>query len=53
MDSAAPSIPLVWHFDHCRFEIVVEDGGGRGQTGSGNQIAAPIAKRVLEAVLSR
>lgn len=20
MDSAAPSIPLVWHFDHCRFE---------------------------------
>lgn len=33
--------------------VVVEDGGGRGQTGSGNQIAAPIAKRVLEAVLSR
>ncbi|MBX9472100.1 peptidoglycan D,D-transpeptidase FtsI family protein [Microcella sp.] len=33
--------------------VVVEDGGGRGQDGSGNQIAAPIAKRVLEAVLSR
>ncbi|UTT63515.1 peptidoglycan D,D-transpeptidase FtsI family protein [Microcella humidisoli] len=33
--------------------VVVEDGGGRGQSGSGNQIAAPIAKRVLEAVLSR
>lgn len=33
--------------------VVIEDGGGRGQTGSGNQIAAPIAKRVLEAVLSR
>lgn len=33
--------------------VVVEDGGGRGQAGSGNQIAAPIAKRVLEAVLSR
>lgn len=33
--------------------VVVEDGGGLGQSGSGNQIAAPIAKRVLEAVLSR
>lgn len=33
--------------------VVVEDGGGRGQSGSGNQIAAPIAKRVIEAVLSR
>ena len=33
--------------------VVIEDGGGRGQSGSGNQIAAPIAKRVLEAVLSR
>ena len=33
--------------------VVVEDGGGRGQSGSGNQIAAPIAKRGLEAVLSR
>lgn len=33
--------------------VVVEDGGGRAQSGSGNQIAAPIAKQVLEAVLSR
>lgn len=33
--------------------VVIEDGGGRGQSGSGNQIAAPIAKQVLEAVLSR
>ncbi|MDI2099158.1 peptidoglycan D,D-transpeptidase FtsI family protein [Ruicaihuangia caeni] len=33
--------------------VVVENGGGRGQNAFGNQIAAPIAKRVLEAVLSR
>jgi len=33
--------------------VVVEDGGGQGQTGSGNGIAAPIAKKVLEAVLNR
>jgi peptidoglycan glycosyltransferase len=33
--------------------VVIEDGGGRGQAGSGNQIAAPIAKRVFEAVLTR
>lgn len=33
--------------------VVIEDGGGRGQAGSGNQLAAPIAKQVLEAVLSR
>ncbi|MEZ3161851.1 penicillin-binding transpeptidase domain-containing protein [Microbacterium sp. BWT-B31] len=33
--------------------VVVEDGGGRGQSGSGNTIAAPIAKRVMEAVLER
>ena len=31
--------------------VVVENGGGLGQSGSGNQIAAPIAQRVLEAVL--
>lgn len=31
--------------------VVVENGGGQGQSGSGNEIAAPIAKRVLEAVL--
>lgn len=33
--------------------VVVEDGGGKGQSGSGNGIAAPIAKRVIEAVLDR
>ena len=33
--------------------VVVEDGGGLGQSGSGNTIAAPIAKRVMEAVLGR
>jgi peptidoglycan glycosyltransferase len=31
--------------------VVVEDGGGIGQNGTGNQIAAPIAKAVLEALL--
>ena len=31
--------------------VVVENGGGLGQSGSGNEVAAPIAKRVLEAVL--
>ena len=33
--------------------VVVEDGGGENQSGSGNSIAAPIAKQVLEAVLSK
>jgi len=33
--------------------VVVEDGGGQGQSGSGNTIAAPIAKQVMEAVLGR
>jgi len=33
--------------------VVVEDGGGQGQSGSGNDIAAPIAKKVMEAVLGR
>ncbi len=33
--------------------VVVEDGGGIGQNGNGNQIAAPIARAVMEAVLSR
>ena len=33
--------------------VVVEDGGGQGQSGSGNTIAAPIAKKVMEAVLDR
>ncbi len=33
--------------------VVVENGGGLGQTGYGNLIAAPIAKKVLEAVLNK
>ena len=33
--------------------VVVEDGGGIGQNGTGNQIAAPIARAVIEAVLNR
>ena len=33
--------------------VVVENGGGLGQSGFGNLVAAPIAKRVIEAVLSR
>ncbi|MFB7249569.1 peptidoglycan D,D-transpeptidase FtsI family protein [Microbacterium sp. NPDC056234] len=33
--------------------VVVEDGGGKGQSGSGNSIAAPIAKKVIEAVLNK
>ncbi|ALX66031.1 peptidoglycan D,D-transpeptidase FtsI family protein [Microbacterium sp. XT11] len=33
--------------------VVVEDGGGQGQSGTGDTIAAPIAKRVIEAVLGR
>ena len=33
--------------------VVVENGGGQGQSGSGNSIAAPIAKKVMEAVLGK
>lgn len=33
--------------------VVVQNGGGLGQDGTGNTVAAPIAKRVLEAVLFR
>ncbi|MCR2800526.1 penicillin-binding protein 2 [Microbacterium sp. zg-Y818] len=33
--------------------VVIEDGGGLGQSGSSNRIAAPIAAKVMEAVLSR
>jgi penicillin-binding protein A len=33
--------------------VVVENGGGRGQDAVGNQIAAPIGKQVLEAVLNK
>jgi peptidoglycan glycosyltransferase len=33
--------------------VVVENGGGRGQNGFGNTVAAPIARQVLEAVLNK
>ncbi|QNO37504.1 penicillin-binding protein 2 [Protaetiibacter sp. SSC-01] len=33
--------------------VVIENGGGRGQSGFGNTIAAPVAKKVIEAVLNR
>lgn len=33
--------------------VVVENGGGHGQSGVGNTVAAPIAKKVLEAVLKK
>ena len=33
--------------------VVVQNGGGLGQSGTGNELAAPIAKKVLEAVLNK
>lgn len=33
--------------------VVIEDGGGRDSGASGNALAAPVAKRFLEAVLGR
>ncbi len=33
--------------------VMVQDGGGLGQSGTSDGIASPIAKRVIEAVLSR
>lgn len=33
--------------------VVIEDGGGQGQSAFGNKLAAPVAKRVIEAVLNR
>ena len=33
--------------------VVVENGGGKDRSGSGNEIAAPIAKKVIEAVLGK
>lgn len=33
--------------------VVIENGGGLGQEGSGDEIAAPIAKKVIEAVLNK
>jgi penicillin-binding protein A len=33
--------------------VLIENGGGMGQTGYGNLLAAPVAKKVLEAVLNK
>jgi peptidoglycan glycosyltransferase len=33
--------------------VVVENGGGVGQSGSGNSIAAPIARAIMKAVLAQ
>jgi peptidoglycan glycosyltransferase len=33
--------------------VVVADGGGQGQSGRGNTLAAPIARKVMQAVLDR
>lgn len=33
--------------------VVVQDGGGLGQSGSGDTLAAPIAKKIIEAVLNK
>ncbi len=33
--------------------VVVENGGGLGQSGTGNSVAAPIARKVIQAVLSQ
>ncbi|MEY4310507.1 MAG: hypothetical protein RLZ71_433 [Actinomycetota bacterium] len=33
--------------------VVIADGGGMGQNGRGNTLAAPIARKVMEAVLRR
>jgi peptidoglycan glycosyltransferase len=33
--------------------VVVENGGGEGQSSNGNAVAGPIAKKVLEAVLKK
>ena len=33
--------------------VVIENGGGLGQSSSGNAIAAPIARKIIEAVLAR
>jgi peptidoglycan glycosyltransferase len=33
--------------------VVIEDGGGQGQGGRGNTLAAPIAKKVIQAVMRK
>ncbi|SMG28311.1 cell elongation-specific peptidoglycan D,D-transpeptidase [Plantibacter flavus] len=37
------------HAPRIAITVLIEDGGGRGQAGSGSEIAAPIAREVLEA----
>jgi penicillin-binding protein A len=38
---------------HYAITVLVENGGGLGQTGYGNLLAAPVAQKVLEAVLNK
>ncbi|MEY4989167.1 MAG: hypothetical protein RI933_800, partial [Actinomycetota bacterium] len=33
--------------------VVIADGGGKGQNGRGNSLAAPVARKVMEAVLRK
>ena len=33
--------------------VVIEDGGGMGQNGRGNTLAAPVARKVMQAVLNK
>jgi peptidoglycan glycosyltransferase len=33
--------------------VVIADGGGQGQSGFGNSLAAPVARKVIEAVLRK
>ena len=33
--------------------VVIEDGGGMGQNGRGNSLAAPVARKVMQAVLNK
>lgn len=33
--------------------VVIEDGGGQGQNGRGNSLAAPVARKVMRAVLGK
>ena len=33
--------------------VVIEDGGGMGQSGRGNSLAAPVARKVMAAVLGK
>lgn len=33
--------------------VVIEDGGGQGQSGRGNSLAAPVARKVMQAVLNK